>query len=159
MSCNKASKFDENTNKRRRRKILQNIFSFQFFKFYFWPCSHFYLVFSSGFSLCWHRGSFRNHKNIPQILCPFNGCSSFPGPRALYRGIGPCLLRAGPACAALFVAFEWTKKALSWSIRWSRFQFVGSNYSNLNNIVELAHSAFKPMCYCERIRRCSCVNV
>lgn len=35
------------------------------------------------------------------------------GPRALYRGIGPCLLRAGPACAALFVAFEWTKKALS----------------------------------------------
>ncbi len=36
----------------------------------------------------------------------------FLGPQALYRGIVPCLLRAFPANAALFVAYEWTKKLL-----------------------------------------------
>eukprot|EP00794_Sanderia_malayensis_P006933 gene6933-7712_t len=35
------------------------------------------------------------------------------GPRALYRGVVPCLLRAFPANAALFVAYEWTKKVLA----------------------------------------------
>ena len=35
------------------------------------------------------------------------------GVRALYRGITPALIRTFPANAALFTAYEWTKRTLS----------------------------------------------
>lgn len=34
------------------------------------------------------------------------------GPRALYKGLGPTLVRCFPACGALFVAYEGTQKLL-----------------------------------------------
>lgn len=34
------------------------------------------------------------------------------GFRALYKGLGPTLIRTFPACGALFVTYEWVKKAL-----------------------------------------------
>jgi len=34
------------------------------------------------------------------------------GPKALYRGLGPTLMRCFPACGALFVAYEGTQQLL-----------------------------------------------
>ena len=38
------------------------------------------------------------------------------GPAAFYRGFAPCVLRAFPACAALFAAFEYSKRAMETAI-------------------------------------------
>lgn len=37
---------------------------------------------------------------------------SLTGPRALYKGLGPTLVRCFPACGALFVAYEGTQQLL-----------------------------------------------
>jgi solute carrier family 25 (mitochondrial carnitine/acylcarnitine transporter), member 20/29 len=36
------------------------------------------------------------------------------GVKGLYRGLSPALLRAFPACAATFTAFEWTLRGFDW---------------------------------------------
>ena len=38
------------------------------------------------------------------------------GAAAFYRGFAPCVLRAFPACAALFAAYEYSKRALESTI-------------------------------------------
>ena len=37
---------------------------------------------------------------------------SADGAAAFYRGFAPCVLRAFPACAALFATYEYSKRAL-----------------------------------------------
>ena len=39
------------------------------------------------------------------------------GAAAFYRGFAPCVLRAFPACAALFAAYEYSKRAMESAIR------------------------------------------
>ena len=38
------------------------------------------------------------------------------GAAAFYRGFAPCVLRAFPACAALFAAYEYSKRAMESAI-------------------------------------------
>ena len=38
------------------------------------------------------------------------------GASAFYRGFAPCVLRAFPACAALFATYEYSKRAMEEAI-------------------------------------------
>ncbi len=54
------------------------------------------------------------NKSVFFFFCGFLNCEpvAFSGARALYKGLGPTLLRTAPATAALFLAYETTKKTL-----------------------------------------------
>ena len=54
------------------------------------------------------------HATLPLIF----HISPFLGVRSFYKGIGPTLLRAFPACAALFLAYEKSKKMMSEGFSW-----------------------------------------
>ncbi|XP_061165500.1 mitochondrial ornithine transporter 1-like [Saccostrea echinata] len=52
-------------------------------------------------------------KKAPGFLVTFNKILKAEGPKALYKGLGPTLVRTFPATGSLFLAYETTKKFLT----------------------------------------------
>jgi len=52
-----------------------------------------------------------NRLNVTMIAC-MQDIAKREGIRALYNGLGPTVVRTFPATGALFLAYEYTKKAL-----------------------------------------------